>query len=356
MLSFRTLVLPPPSRTRRALSSPLRNLIGGMLFVLAVMAAAIGAYVQVGWSLGDAIYMVVLTVFTVGYDEVRPIDTTGLRVITVALIWFGCTGMIFVTGALVQFITATQFSELLDRRWMTTQVDKLRDHVIVCGFGRIGRMLARDLAAAGAPFVVIERGEAQSMDAERSGYLTLRADATEEETLARAHVAEARALATVLPDDAANVFITLSARSLNPALTIIARGEAPTTERKLMQAGATRVVLPAHIGAERIAEILLYPEIADRTDPSGGVGVGIRALGLFSEVVRATADSPWIGLKVRDIERRAESAFVIVEIERAGTRRREPASDDVRVQAGDGVLVIGRSTSAAVQGFSGESM
>jgi voltage-gated potassium channel len=336
------------SRVGRALSSPARNLVGGAGFVLAVMAVAIAAYVMTGWSFGDALYMVVLTVFTVGYDEVRPINTTTLRAITIGLIGFG---MIFVTGALIQFITATQFSELLDSRRMNTRIEQLRGHVIICGFGRIGSMLARELHAARAPFVILDRSEARIDEALALGYLAVRADASEEETLLHVHVDTARALATVLPDDAANVFITLSARNLNRELMIIARGEATSTERKLRHAGADRVVLPAHIGAERMAEMLLFPVVADNLHERLGAGEGVRRLGLTMEVVIAEHGSAWAGLTVREIEQQAQSAFVIVELERADTRSRERANDDTRVSPGDGVLVLGRSTSAAVEGF-----
>jgi len=338
-----------PSPMSRALASPVRNLAGGLGFVLAVMALAIGAYMRSGWSFGDALYMVVLTVFTVGYDEVRPIDTPELRAITIGLIWFGCTGMIFVTGALVQFFTATQFSELLESRRMNSRIEELRDHVIVCGYGRIGNMLARELQAARATFVVVERSEQRCAEAQASGCLSLSADATEEASLLRAGIDRARVLATVLPDDAANVFITLSARNLNRKLTIIARGEAPSTERKLLHAGADRVVLPAHIGAERMAEIILFPGSAEA--PQGGSEQALQRLGLTTEMVVAEEGSAWVGLTVKEIEQRADAAFLIAELERAGTGKRERPNEDTRVQAGDGVMVIARSTRGALEGF-----
>ncbi|WP_158809099.1 TrkA family potassium uptake protein, partial [Beijerinckia sp. L45] len=231
------------------LSSPLRNLLAGMVFMLAVSAAATGAYIHAGWSVGDAIYMVVLTVYTVGYDEVNPINTPELRAITIALVITGCTGMIFLTGTLVQLITASQFQQLFGTRRMQKDIDGLTGHVIICGFGRIGLMLARELRAGQCDFVVLERGESRLAACRDLGYLSLQGDATDEDVLKLAGVSRARALATVLPDDAANVFITLSARGLNRELTIIARGEAPTTEKKLLQAGADRVVLPTRIGA-----------------------------------------------------------------------------------------------------------
>ena len=336
----------------RALASPARNLIAGLAFVLLVMVLGISAYVWSGWDWGDALYMVVLTTFTVGYDEVRPINTPELRGITIALIWFGCTGMIFVTGALVQFITATQFSEILGNRRMNSRIDRLHDHVILCGFGRIGSQLARALHSTNTPFLILEMNDARCAEVQEQGYLCVQGDATEEASLVEARIARARSLVTVLPNDAANVFITLSARSLNKKLSIIARGEAPSTEAKLLQAGADRVVLPAHIGAERIAEILLF---------SGGAGLAglrrmeqeLRVLGVALDMIIAEEGSKWVGMTVREIEASASEPFLIMEIERDGVRERADAGR--RIEAGDGVVVIGRSVRAALEGFASPS-
>jgi Trk K+ transport system NAD-binding subunit len=332
----------------RALASPGRNLVLGTGFVIFVMIAATFAYTDYGWSFGDAFYMVMITVFTVGYGEVHNIDTLPLRTITLCLIGFGCTGMIFVTGALVQLINATQFSEFLYGRRMGTKIDDLEGHVIVCGFGRIGAMLSQELRAAKSPFVVLERNEARCREAQALDYLCLNADAAEEESLLHAGVERARAVATALPDDAANVFITLSARSLNSKLKIIARGEAPSTERKLVQAGADRVVLPAHIGAERMAELLLFPELAASTT----LELGLRRVGLVQDTVVVERGAPWAGLTVAEVEQRARSGFLIVELRRAESGARERADAFTRIEAGDTVVVVGRATGAAIEGFS----
>jgi len=230
--------------------------------VLTVGGLAIVGYVSQGWSFGDALYMVVLTVFTVGYDEVQPITTVPLRAITIGLIATGCTGMIFLTGALVQFITISGIQQILGRRHMGHQIEQLRNHVIVCGYGRIGNMLARELKAGGEQFVLIEHSAERVEEAQTLGYLCLQADASDETALQRAGIDRARVLATVLPNDAVNVFITLSARSLNKSVMIIARGESPSTVSKLLYAGANELVLPAHIGAERVAEMILFPAAA----------------------------------------------------------------------------------------------
>src|SRR5579883_336713 len=335
--------------TNRLLASPVRNLAGGALFVLAVSALAICAYVAVGWSWGDALYVAVITVFTVGYQEVRPIDTPLLRAITIALITLGCTGIIFMTGALVQFITATQFSEILGDRRMSQQIERLSDHIIICGFGRIGQQLARTLRGAAASFIIVEASEARAAEAAKAGYLCFRGDATEEATLIAAGIARARTIVTVLHDDAANVFITLTARSLNKQLSIIARGEAPTTEAKLAQAGADRVVLPAHIGAERIAEILLFPE-AGASAGLERVERELLPIGIAMDTVIAEPGSAWVGRTVAQIESAASMPILIVEVERAGTRQRERASAQTRIEAGDGLVVLGRGIQAALAG------
>lgn len=326
-------------------ASPARNLIVGLAYMAVVMTAATIAYVGAGWSLGDALYMVIITVYTVGYDEVRPIDTTLLRTITLSTIVFGCTGVIFLTGALIQFITLNQLNQVLGLKRMNTQIDKLSGHVIICGFGRIGRMLAQELAAGGADFIVLERDEALAEEIRAAGYLCLHGDATEEPALNAAGVMRAHTLATVLPNDAANVFITLSARSLNPALEIIARGEAPSTESKLLQAGANKVVLPTHIGAERIAEMILYRQSAALfrdTDRMRDFDQVLRQLGLNMDVAAAAPGSPAVGQTIEALEREAAGAFFVVQVNRRSGEALTSPEPHTRIEAGDGLVLIGR--------------
>ena len=338
-----------------ALGKPLRNLLGGVIFVLSVMALAILGYTRAGWSFADALYMTVLTVFTVGYEEVHPIAGPELRTITIGLIVLGCSGTIFLTGALVQFITFSQINDILGTRRMKSQIESLSGHVIICGFGRIGQMLARELTAGGVPCLILERSAERLAGAQAEGFLSLKADATEEDALRSAGIGAARALATVLPDDAANVFITLSARSLNGSLTIIARGEAPSTERKLLQAGADRVVLPTHIGAERIAEIILYPELSEalrRPSESDAAATGLRRLGLELHVVTVEAGSAFDGRRIAEIERRAENGFLILSVQAGQHEEPKRAEADMRVGAGSGLTLVARTGRAvALDGF-----
>jgi voltage-gated potassium channel Kch len=326
------------------LASPLRNLFGGLLYMTVVMIAATIAYIAEGWSPGDAIYMVVLTVYTVGYEEIRPINTPDLRVITISLIVLGCTGMIFLTGAIVQLFTASQFQQVLGLKRMQSQIDALTNHVIVCGFGRIGQTLARQLYAGQARFVVVDANEQRVEQARGFGYAAMHGNAELEATLTAAGIARARCLASVLPDDAANVFITLSARSLNPTLTIISRGEASSTEGKLLQAGANRVVMPTHIGAERVAELILYPEAArflHDTERKEEFARDLRMLGLEIEVVTVDTGSSCVGRTIAAIEQEAAGAFLVVGLNRRHGRNIIRPDGTTMIQAGDGVVIVG---------------
>ncbi len=328
---------------------PSRNLFRGAAFMAIVWVAATTAYLRAGWDFQDSLYMVTLTVFTVGYGEVRPIDTTYLHLVTMATMAFGCTGMIFLTGALIQFMTLNPLQQLLGGRRVQAEVDKLENHIIVCGYGRIGVELARALRDGRASYVVVEQDDRRVGQARDAGHNCLQGDATNEALLMDAGISRARALVTVVPNDAANVFITLSARSLNPKIQIIARGDAVSTERKLVHAGASKVVLPTHIGAERIAEILLFPETSRFIHESGSMrelGKQLRNLGLVIEVVVAPENGVLTDLTIEEIESRTNSAFFIVQINRRDGDSITSPDKTTRVEAGDGVAVVGRSAQA----------
>ncbi len=333
------------SAASAVLGSPLQGLIRAMAFVSAIYVLAVIGFVLSGWSLGDAAYMVMLTIFSVGYGEVHPINTPWLRGLTMATILLGCTSMIVLTGALVQFLAHLQIRSLLGIDRMKAQIDKLSNHTIICGYGRIGQQLAHELAEAGEGFVIVERDPDKFIVAQASGYPCLTADAAEESSLLAAGIERARVLATVLPSDATNVFITLSARSLNPDLQIIARGEVPSTERKLIHAGADKVVLPMHIGAERIAEMILYPTTAQLLEESAGLRDlrrGLHDVGLELEALTVPRNSALAGATVADAEREGKGGFFIIQIERPGSPIIARPGKNFIIDAGDSVILVMR--------------
>jgi voltage-gated potassium channel len=262
----------------------------------------------------------------------------------------GCTSMIVLTGALVQVFAHYQLRNLLGMDRMQTQIERLSDHAIICGFGRIGQQLANERASAKAGFVVVERNAAKIAEAEAAGYLCLAADATDEAGLKHAGIERARVLATVLPDDAANVFITLSARSLNPRLEIIARGEMASTESKLIHAGADKVVLPTHIGAERIAEMILYPTTARFLGDSPqmrDLKRGLHEFGLEVEAVTVPPNGALTGSTVGDAERRSNGSFFVVQIDRPGGQSFVHPGEEVKIEAEDTVVLVVRGSKVA---------
>ncbi|MCJ2186605.1 potassium channel family protein [Novosphingobium beihaiensis] len=331
----------------RVLGSPVQNLISAAAFILIIFVLATAGFVAEGWSLSDATYMVTLTIFSVGYNEVHPLDTTWLRTLGMATIVLGCTGIIFFTGALVQVFAHFQIRNILGIDRMQSQIDRLTNHTIICGYGRIGKQLAIELQRARTSFIILDRNPAKLAEAESCGHLTHKGDATDEATLRAVGIERARVLATVLPDDALNVFITLSARNLNPRLEIIARGEYPTTEGKLIHAGADKVVLPTHIGAERIAEMVLYPTTAKFLGEAPQVRDlkrGLHEFGLEIEAVTVPEKSGLAGATVAEAERRGAGAFFLVQIDRPNGQSYVHPSEDVKIEAGDTVVLVLRGT------------
>jgi voltage-gated potassium channel Kch len=329
---------------------PSRNLAYGVTYLALVISLGVAGYHAAGWSFADALYMVVITVFSVGYEEVRPVTEPALRALTMSVIVLGSFGMVFVTGALVQLFTAVQLQQFMGYKRMKNEIGRLHDHVIICGFGRIGVMLARDLRAGQQPLVILDRREERLAEAREMGFLCIQGEATEESVLIDAGIMRARTLATVLPDDSANVFITLSARGLNKDLQIIARGEQPATESKLVRAGANKVVLPAHIGAERIAEIILYPETSRMirgSEVMRGFERELNRLGLDLDLIAIEEGSQAAGLTIAELEGVAQGAFLVAALNRkdGSTITRPPA--ETRIEPGDGVVLIGRGGNVA---------
>jgi len=315
------------------MSSSVLHLRNGSIFLIAICLVAIGGYMSAGWSFLEAAYMATITVFSVGYGEVVPITSPGLRIFTIFFIGLGCTGYLYIGGALVQFLIAGQIETTLGNRRMSKSIQTLDQHTIICGYGRVGRMVAAELQLAGHHFVIIEQNEAFSASMTEKGYLFIVADATNESCLIEAGILRAKQIAVVLPNDAMNVFITLSARNLNADLLIIARGMAPSTEGKLKQAGANQVVLPEHIGAERIAGLILRPAtsflLAEDSILSHLVS-DLSEIGLDVEEFSIPEGSNLVGMTLAALETRGSSAFLIISIiSGSGSVNRQPKHDTV---------------------------
>jgi voltage-gated potassium channel len=251
------------------MNSPLNRLRAGLLLLGTIFVVAVFGYWMAGWDLIDAVYMVVITLSTVGYKEVHSL-TWEERLFTILVIFFGVSTVLYIMGVFVQMMTEGEINRALGLRRVTKEIERLTDHVIVCGFGRMGEILARELHRQRLSFVVLENDPERVTEAALHKYLALNDNSTEEDALLLAGIERAKTLVTTLPRDADNVFITLTARNLNPKLMIIARGEFPTTEKKLLQAGADRVVLPAATGALRMAAMITRPSAVELIEVVAG--------------------------------------------------------------------------------------
>jgi len=318
---------------------PLRRLILGLGLLGAIVLVGTAGYWLAGWSLLDAVYMVAITLSTVGYREVHSLDhSPGLKVFTILLVVFGVSTTLYVVGAMVRMMLEGELNKALGRRRAGWQIEQLTDHVVLCGFGRMGELLAAELQRSRHPFVVVEKDPQRVAEAAQRKYLVLNDDATEEEVLLRAGVQRAKTLVSTVPADADNVFITLTARNLNPHLMIIARGELQSTEKKLLQAGADRVVLPATAAALRMAAMVTRPTAVELIE----VVAGRQVAEVEVDELTIPADSPLVGKSIRQSQLRTQHGLLIVAVRRPGGNLQFNPGGETVLESGMSVVVLGR--------------
>lgn len=306
--------------------------------IAAVIVVGIMGYRLIeGWSWFDSLYMTVTTISTVGFREVHELSTGG-RVFTMVLILGGVGTILFGLGRLVEFAIGGQLSGVVRRRAVERRVDKLSEHFIICGFGRMGATIANQFAAQKVPFVVIEEDAAAQRRAEEAGYLIVAGDATSDETLEEAGIRRARGIATALGLDAANVMVTLSARALNSNLLIVSRAGAEETVGKLQKAGADRVVSPYSIGGRTMAGLMLKPLVSDYVELVAGGG----ELQLRVEEFELKGDCCHLGRTIEEMEVRKQTGATILAVRHASTGAFDTnPSPDQQLQTGDVLVAIG---------------
>lgn len=316
----------------------------GLVIFGTTVAIAVCGYILAGWTPLDAVYMVVITIFGVGYSEVQPLDSPTLKVFTILVIIAGVLSVTYIVSGVVQSVAAGEIRQALNLKRMTQNIANLESHVIICGYGRIGQMIAHRLRHDQLAFVILDSSAERIADGEAHGFLMYMGSATDEESLEALGIQRARAIAIVLPDDAANVFITLTARELNPSLTILARGEMPSTEKKLRLAGADHVVLPATIGAARMAHLLTHPYAVDFLSQSDGrvtLNELLAEIDIQMREIPIAADSPLAGATIGDIEVSGRGTFIIVALQRETGETLIHPSQDTPLSAGDTVMIMG---------------
>jgi voltage-gated potassium channel len=320
------------------LNPGLRNrlLLALMVPLLLVFAGTLGYTLIEGWSLFDSLYMTVITITTVGYLEVHEMSAAG-RSFTMILLLGGVFTLFYTATEVIRAIVSGEVIAALGRRRMELSLAGMHDHLIVCGFGRMGRLVCQDFSARGMPFVVIDRRPDLLEVFHLPHGIALHGDATSDEVLRQAGVARARSLIAVLGSDADNLYIVMSARLLNDRLFIVARAEDERSEQKLIRAGANRAISPYLIGGTRVAQAVLRPNVVDFIELATRTG----HLELQIEEAQIHKDSVLTGTTLKDSRLRRELGLIIVAI-RKGTGKMlfNPPPESV-IEADDILIALG---------------
>ena len=321
----------------------MRRFRNRLIFISVALAAilaggTLGFIFIEGYPPFDAFYMTMITVSTVGYAEVHPLSHAG-RVFNSFLIFFGVTIRLLAVGGMTQAIIELELNQYFGKRRNKKMIDKLNDHYIVCGFGRVGRGAASELQRAGVPFLVVDKNEDRVEWAMKAGMLAALADATNDETLRDAGVLRAKGLIATLSSDADNLFVILSAKALKPSLLVSARIATEETERKMRLAGADYVFAPYDMTGYRMAQVMLKPHVfqfIDFTTKSIGLDVGI-------EQVRVPSSSEFVSKSLEEMQIRKELGVIVLAIRKSDGRMLFNPPADAEIHGGDFLIVMGES-------------
>jgi voltage-gated potassium channel len=307
------------------------------LLALTLAFGTLGFYAFEHMSLFDAFYMTIITISTVGFSEIKPLSSIG-RVITILIISTGITIGAYTIGMLLRMLIEGELSRTFGRKKLEKSISVLKAHWIICGFGRIGTIICQELQSENIPFVVIEEDPSRNEELENEGYLYINMDAASEEALIKAGIMQARGIVTALGSDANNVFITLTAKGLQPDIFVLSRASDTKNEAKLIKAGASRVVSPYLLGGRRMAEVLKRPTVVDFID----IAMANKHLGLMMEEGRVGAGSNLIGKNLIDSGLRQEYGVIIVAIKRASGEMIFNPMPSETLDEGDVIVVIGK--------------
>ena len=286
----------------------------------------------------DAFYMTLITITTVGYGEIHPLSHAG-RVFNSFLIFFGVTIMLLAVGGMTQAIIELELNQYFGKRRTKKMIDHLKDHYIVCGFGRVGRGAATELQRAGAKFLVVDRNEDKVEWAMKLGMLAVLADATDDVTLREAGVLRAKGLIATLQSDADNLFVILSAKALKPSLLVSARIASEQSEKKMRLAGADHVFAPYDMTGNRMAQVMLKPHVSqfiDFTTKDIGLDVGI-------EQVRVSATCEFASKTLQQMQIRKDLGVIVLAIRKTDGRMLFNPPAEAEIEGGDFLIAMGES-------------
>jgi len=304
--------------------------------LMVIIALGVAGYMVIeGWSFFDALYMTIITLSTVGYNEVHGLSAAG-RAFSIVLIIGGVGGMLYTLTTIVQYLVEGQLANVMGRHRMKSRISKLKGHIIICGYRRVGRAVAQAFKDEGIPMVVVDVDQKALSRAAIDGRLYVHGDATRDEILKDAGIKNARALVAALGSDVDNVFITLSAKGLRPDISVVARVSDESSESKLIRAGADKVISPHRIGGRHMAMLTLRPLVLDYIDTT----MHIHGREMIIENLKVGSDSPVAGLTV-DKSLKCCGALDILAVKKNEGNLITKPSGDIVIEAGDELVIIG---------------
>jgi len=312
-----------------------RLILIAVALVLVLTGGTIGFMWIEHYPVFDAFYMTLTTVTTVGYAEIRGLSHAG-RVFNSFLIFFGVTTIFLAVGAMTQTLIELELNQFFGKRRVRSMIDKLEGHIILCGFGRVGRGAAEELRKAGNPFVVIDNNDERVERAIKAGMLAVLADASRDETLRDVGIARAKGLIATLASDADNLFVILSAKTLNPNLQLSVRIAEESSEQKMRRAGADFVFAPYNTTGHRMARAMLKPHVLQFLDFTEQQGVDVEI-----EQVLVTGQSTFAGRTLAEVDMRHKSGVVILAIRKANGEMHFNPSSEVKMLPGDYLIAMG---------------
>jgi voltage-gated potassium channel len=309
--------------------------VGAVLF-LALFVFGVAGYMAIeGWPFIDALFMTAITVTTVGFQEVRPLDTEG-KIFTIFVAFFGVGWALYILIGLVELILEGELGLALGVRRMKTKIEALRDHYILCGFGRVGTEIAQEFRARGTPFVIVDSNPEAIGRAQASGYLLVEGDATSDSVLQEAGIERARGLLAASDSDAGNTFVVLAAKALRPDLYVVSRAGRTESRPRMLRAGADRAISPYSIAGRRMALSALQPLVVEFIDTL--------ARGRQEEQILAEIEiSEESGLGSRTIEdvMQPSRRAVVLGVQRASGAIQVGPRGNTRLKVGDRLIVLG---------------
>lgn len=320
--------------------TPFRKVVISFLVLLVIIVVGVVGYMFIErWSVADSFYMTIITLSTVGFGEIKPLSETG-RMFTTILIILGIGTAGYGLGNLAAFFIEGQLRDIYRARKMDKIIEKLRNHIIICGYGHEGRHAGEELQRHKVPFVIIEKDGDLVEKLGNQELLVLHGDATDDDILLKAGVAVARGLIATVPLDADNVFITLTARGYNPNLTIVARAAEESTMKKLHRAGANKVISSREIGGRRMASVILRPRVLNFLD----IIMHDHQLALRLEEIDVLENSPFVGKSIRDLRIRERTGAMVIAFQRPNQSIQVNPPAESILEAGDHIIVMGNDS------------